>query len=212
MTKPLLLLGAGGHAKVIVDLIESSTDIQILGFLDSFTSERKFLGYPILGADDELLKFSPREVDFFISIGFIKNAEKRNKVIDFAKNLGFSNPNIISRDANVSKRAQLGEGNVVMPLAVVNAHARIGNFCIINTSSIIEHDAAIGDFVHISTNTVVNGESVVGARTFVGSSVVIGNNTEVGEGCIVSAGEVILEDVPDGTFFKNRPERPCVTK
>ena len=141
-------------------------------------------------------------MDFFVSIGFIKNAEKRNKVIDFAKNLGFSSPNIISRDANVSKRAQLGEGNVVMPLAVVNAHARIGNFCIINTSSIIEHDAAIGDFVHISTNTVVNGESVVGARTFVGSSVVIGNNTEVGEGCIVSAGEVILEDVPDGTFLR----------
>ena len=81
MNKPLLLLGAGGHAKVVVDLIESSTDIKILGFLDSFTSESKFLGYPILGADDELLKFSPREADVFVSIGFVKSAEKRNEVI-----------------------------------------------------------------------------------------------------------------------------------
>ena len=98
MSKPLILLGAGGHAKVVVDVIESSTDIKIIGVLDAFKSDGKFLGYPILGADDELLKFSPKEVDIFVSLGFIKSAKKRNELIDLAKSRGFSSPNIISRD------------------------------------------------------------------------------------------------------------------
>jgi sugar O-acyltransferase (sialic acid O-acetyltransferase NeuD family) len=204
MAKPLLLLGAGGHAKVIVDAIESSTDAKILGVLDACASEREFLGYPILGTDEELLKFSPREVDIFVSLGFIKSAKKRNELIDFAKSRGFSSPNIVSREAVVSKRAQLGEGNIIMPSAVVNAYAKIGNFCIINTSSIIEHDAAIGDGVHISTNAVINGGSCVGASSFIGSSAIIGNNIEVGASSVISAGEVVLKDVPESTFFKSR--------
>ena len=105
-------------------------DIKILGFLDAFTSECKFLGYPILGTDDELLKFSPKEVDIFVSLGFIKSAEKRNELINFAKSEGFSSPNIVSKEAVVSKRAQLGEGNIIMPSAVVNAYAKIGIFAL----------------------------------------------------------------------------------
>lgn len=206
MAKPLILLGAGGHAKVVVDVIESSTDIKILGVLDAFKSDGKFLGYPILGADDELLKFSPKEVDIFVSLGFIKSAKKRNELIDFAKSRGFSSPNIISREAVVSKRAQLGEGNIIMPSAVVNAYANIGHHCIINTSSIIEHDAAIGDGVHISTNAVINGNSIVGSCSFIGSSAIVGNDIEIGAGSIISAGEVILKDVPEGTFFKRRSQ------
>jgi len=169
MTK-ILLIGAGGHCKSCIDVIEQIGEWQIAGIIDRKDSGvTDVLGYPVIGCDDDLPELKKQYDYAFVTVGQIQSAELKIKLFNRLKSLGFKQPVLISPLAYVSKHAKVGEGSIVMHCAMVNAAAKIGNNCIINSKALIEHDAVIHDDCHISTGASINGVVVVGEQTFVGS-------------------------------------------
>ena len=174
-SESILLVGAGGHAKACIDVIEQGKQYIIEGLI-GLPSEigTKVLGYPVLGCDPDLANL----------------LEKFPQLIE----CGYEAPVIISPNAYVSPHATIGAGTIIMHGAIVNAGAVIGANCIINSRALIEHDAVIGDHCHISTAAVLNGRVVVGKGTFVGSQTCIRQSIHIGADCVIGMGQRIITD------------------
>jgi len=199
----IILIGAGGHACACIDVIENMQQYEIAGLVDkSIKPNVALLGYPILGRDDDLERLRKTFSYALITIGQIKNAERRLSLYKLLVSLGYTLPNIISPFAYVSRHAQVGNGTIIMPGAIVNANAHIGLNCIINSAALVEHDAVIGDHCHIATGAVINGEVKVGAESFVGSGTVTHQCISIGENCVIGAGAVLHKDVAANKIIK----------
>ena len=202
--KKIVLIGAGGHCKVIIDIIKSTNEYQIVGITDKST-RGNLLNIPIVGDDSVLQNIYYKGVKYaFIGIGAINI---RNNIYDKLKKIGFKLPVLIHRNAVVSNYAKIGDGTCVMAGAIINAGADIGRNCIINTASVIEHDCKIGDNTHISPNSSIAGGVTIGFNTHVGigssiiQSKVIGNNVTVG------AGTVVIDDITDNSTAVGVPAK-----
>tara|TARA_B100000519_G_scaffold196672_1_gene203341 strand:+ start:1276 stop:1887 length:612 start_codon:yes stop_codon:yes gene_type:complete len=199
----ILLIGAGGHARSCIDVIEELNQFEIAGLVEKDESMTNVnLGYPVIGTDDSLDKLRKNYDYALVTIGQIKSPEIRIKLYQLLKDLDFTLPAIISPKAYVSKHAQIGKGSIVMHGSIVNANAKIGKNCIINNHSLIEHDAIIGDHCHIATGAIINGEVSVGHETFIGSGVVTKQCISIGNNCIVAAGIILKNDVKHNLTIK----------
>lgn len=204
--KNLILIGGGGHCRACIDVIEAEGKFKVAGIVD--VKEKvgeKVFGYKIIGSDDDLKVLVKKYKYFLITIGQVKNFDKRLVVYTRLKKCGVNFPIIISSVARVSKYAQIGAGTIVMHQAVVNAGARLGENCIINTGAIVEHDAWIGDHSHISTGSVVNGCSKVGNKVFLGSKSVIRENLSIVDETIVGAGSVVIREITQKGTYVGQP-------
>lgn len=171
MKEKLLIIGAGGHAKSCVDVIEAENKFEIMGFVDKEAGQTSVLSYPVVGCDDDLKSLFQQCKFAFLGVGQIKSVNLRIKLYERLKSIGFALPTIISPLAYVSKSAFIDtEATIIMHHALINANARVGKACIINTKALIEHDAIVEDFCHISTAACINGECVVGEKSFVASN------------------------------------------
>lgn len=199
----LVLIGAGGHSRSCIDVIESEGIYTIAGLV-GFDEEvgTSVYGYPIIATDASLEDLSSKYSYALISVGQIFSVSKRVELFTRAVGSGFQLPKVISPFAYVSKRAQIGDGTIVMPGAVVNAGVSIGRNCIINSNSIIEHDSNILDHSHISTGVIVNGGVTVGNQTFVGSGSVLREGIHIGDSCNVGMGMSVTGNLPNGTNLK----------
>ncbi|MDA9085930.1 acetyltransferase [Methylophilaceae bacterium] len=197
----IILIGAGGHAKSCIDVIEQQGKFKIAGLI-GIKEElgQKVCGYSIFGIDNDLPELIKEYKNAHISIGQIET-DKRNNIYSQISNLGFSMPTIISPNAYISDHADIGNGNIVMHGVIINAGAKIGNNCIINTNALIEHDVQIDDGCHISTNSILNGNVKIGTGTFIGSSSCIKNNILIGKNCIIGMGLSVRQDVEDKSRF-----------
>ena len=197
----IILIGAGGHAKSCIDVIEQQDKFKIAGLIGKKEElGRKVCGYTIFGIDNDLPDLFKKYTNAHISIGQIET-DKRNNIYNQILNLGFSLPTIISPNAYVSDHADIGNGNIVMHGVIINAGVKIGNNCIINTKALIEHDVQIDDGCHISTNSILNGNVKIGTGTFIGSSACIKNNISIGKNCIIGMGLSVRQDVEDKSRF-----------
>lgn len=199
----LILLGAGGHAKSCIDVIESTKKYTIIGLINKHINNKKVIGYPIVGDDSDLSKFLNNCKNAFIGFGQIKSSRKRAGMYRKLKAIGYNIPKIISPYAYVSKHSKIGEGSIIMHGAIVNADSRIGKNSIINSNTLIEHDTTIGDHCHISTNTVINGEVEIGDNSFVGSNTVLKQQISIGSNCVIDAGMYVKKNIKDGSLIKN---------
>ena len=200
----ILLIGAGGHARSCMDVIELTGLYEIAGLVEkNDTNSNESLGYPVLGTDDDLLDLRKKYEYALITVGQIKSAEIRIQLFRLLRKMNYALPTIASSRAYISKNAQIGEGTIIMHDAVVNANARIGKNCIINSKALIEHDAIIGDHCHISTGAIVNGGVKVGNRIFFGSGVVTKQSVSIGNNCVISAGIVVKKDIEPNQIIKN---------
>ena len=202
--KKIILIGAGGHAKSCIEIIENLNEYSIYGLLDNSTENNKLLDYSILGTDVELDKIKDElgDASALITVGQIKTSDARKELYAEVKKHGFETPVIISRSAYVSKHSTINPGTIIMNRAIVNASALIGENCILNNNSLIEHDAKIGSHCHISTGSIINGGAEIGVNTFIGSGSIIKQGTKVGNNCLVSAGLFIEDDIPDGKIIR----------
>jgi sugar O-acyltransferase (sialic acid O-acetyltransferase NeuD family) len=197
----IILIGAGGHAKSCIDVIEHQDKFKIAGLIGKKEElGRKVCGYTIFGVDNDLPELFKKYTNAHISIGQIET-DKRNNIYNQILNLGFSLPTIISPNAYVSDHADIGNGNIVMHGVIINAGVKIGNNCIINTNALIEHDVQIDDGCHISTNSILNGNVKIGTGSFIGSSACIKNNISIGRNCIIGMGLSVRQDVDDKSRF-----------
>lgn len=207
MKKKILLIGAGGHCKVILDLLSKAKEYQIIGIIDLAEYVGKnVLGVPIIGVDADLPKFFKQGIKCcFISLGSVGNPNIRCKLYNLAKKIGFTIPNLISPQALVSSFALLGQGNYIAPKAVINAGAKIGDNCIINTGAIIEHDCCVGNFVHLSPGSILSGSVEVGNYSHIGTGSVVIQGLKIGEKTMIGAGSVVTKNIQKNVIAYGNP-------
>jgi len=190
--REIIILGAGGHCRSLIDVIELENRFKIAGIIDNELAVGiKVFDYEVIGNDNDLKKLREKYEYAVIGVGQIKSPKIRIKLFEMLKRLKFMLPVIISPRAYVSKYAEIGEGTVVMHDALVNANAKVGKNCIINTKALIEHDSIIEDNCHISTGAIVNGGVVVGEGSFIGSNAVTKENIRIPEKSFIKAGSVV---------------------
>ena len=201
--KKIILVGAGGHARACIDVIEQCKKYRIAGLI---SKKEKMVstvfGYPVLSTDQEIKKISKRIKYALISVGQIKVSKIRINLYKKAIKAGFKLPVIKSPYAYVSPRSKIGKGTIIMHGAVVNANAIIGQNCIINTNCIVEHDVFVGDHCHVSTGAILNGKVVLGRGSFVGSGSVIKEEIKIGNNCVVGANTFLRKNLNSGTIYK----------
>jgi sugar O-acyltransferase (sialic acid O-acetyltransferase NeuD family) len=198
----LLILGAGGHGKVIADIALMSGRWKQIAFLDDREELEEVIGIPVIGRLNDYMSFIEEFQHAFVAIG---NNKLRIEWIDRLSKAGFNTPAIIHPFSFVSKTSNIGEGTVVMVGAVINANTNIGRGCIINTSSSIDHDCTLEDGVHISPGAHIGGTVNIGkcAWVCIGSSVV--NNITIGKNAIIAAGAVVTKNIPDNVMVAGVP-------
>jgi sugar O-acyltransferase (sialic acid O-acetyltransferase NeuD family) len=192
----MILFGASGHAKVILE-IAYLLDIRVEFLLDDNPDITQFYALNVHRKSDQSL-FGKKMI---ISIG----DNKVRKKIASESTCEFET--LIHPRSTISASASIGVGTVVMATAVINAETKIGKHCIINTSSIIDHDCSIQEFVHVSPNATLCGGVQIGEGTQVGASATIIPNIKVGRWSTIGAGAVVVSDVPDFAVVVGNPAR-----
>jgi sugar O-acyltransferase (sialic acid O-acetyltransferase NeuD family) len=199
--KSLLLLGAGGHARASIEVIEQAGECSVMGLL-GLPEEvgGEVLGYPVIGTEAELTSLASRADGALVTVGQIKTPDVRRRLFALLHESGFATPVIVSPWAHVSPHAKIGAGTIIMHGAVVNAGAVVGKNCIINSLALVEHDAVVGDHCHIATKAAINGGVRVGEGSFIGSGALVRQCVNVGERCIIAMGERVTADCKAGSF------------
>ena len=191
--KPLLLMGCGGHARSLIELIESTEEWQIHGLVGLPEQVgRRVLGYTVIGCDDDLSGLREECPAAVLAIGQLPDSSLRVHLAKQLEKLGFKFPVVISSHAVVSRHAQLGSGTTIGHGAIVNAGAVIGNHCIINSNALVEHDVQIGHHCHVSTGVLVNGGVQIGYGSFIGSGAIIREGLILPPLTVIAAGKRVM--------------------
>ena len=199
----MIVYGASGHGKVIIEILESihTSPIEIWDDADKLPVWE----YPV---KKPLPPGSPVPDKVVISIGV--NATRKKVAERMAGHVTFGTA--IHAKTNISKRAEIGVGTVVMAGVTINADSRIGKHCIVNTSASIDHDCVLGDYAHISPNATLSGDVHVGEGTHIGSGASVIQGIKIGNWCTIGAGTVVIKDIPDHTTAVGNPARIIKTK
>lgn len=206
MTRPkLILIGAGGHARACIEVIEQHGGYEIGGLVGMPAEmHSQHLGYQVIATDGDLPRLVKDYPYAFITVGQIQTPSHRIRLYQQAIELGFQLPAIIAPSAHVSRHATVGAGSIVMHSAIVNAGARVGNNCIINTRALLEHDVEVEDNCHISTGAILNGDVKIGVGSFVGSGSIIKEGLKLGQRCVIGMGLAVRHNQPDHARFTGR--------
>lgn len=198
----LMIIGAGGHGKVIADnaVKNGYTDIC---FLDDHATGM-CMGFPVAGTTSDLQRWDDGMTDFVIGIG---NNEVRKKI---AQKFDINWVALIHPSAQIGLQVTVGKGTVVMAGAVINACASVGEHCIINTGAIVEHDNVIEDYVHLSPGVALGGTVRVGALTHVGIGAAVRNNIDICGGSIVGAGAAVVKNIQKPGVYIGLPAKEMV--
>lgn len=205
----LILVGGGGHAKVVADAAISA-GWTILGFLDDVAdTAMSTVGFRRLGSLDDW-RTAGEQALLMPAIG--DNALRRRCVEQWVAALGDDGAartiaTVIHASAVVSPSAQIGLGTFCSALSVINAGAVLGQACIINTSAVVEHDGIIGAGVHLAPRAALGGNVHVGSGTLVGIGAVVRPGISIGDQCTIGAGAVVVADVDNGETVVGNPAR-----
>lgn len=204
--KKILVFGAGGHAKVVVDAIERGRQWAVLGLIDDDprrTGER-VTGCRILGTRAALVSLRRRARLAIVAVG---DNRARVEIARLLRSHGYELATVIHPAACVAPSAKLGAGSVVLAGAVVNAAAVLRENVIINTAASVDHDCVLGDGVHIAPGAHLAGHVRVGQLTLVGIGASVIDRIQIGEEAIVGAGAAVITNVPDHTTVAGVPAR-----
>ncbi len=199
MYNRLVIVGAGGHGKVIAD-IALKNGYQDIRFIDD-NAVGECMGFPIIGKSRDLEQLNDGKTDFVIAVG---NNEIRKKI---AESHDVNWVTLIHPSAQIGANVSIEHGTVVMAGAVVNACASIGRHCIINTCAVVEHDNALGDYVHISPNASLGGTVHIGECTHVGIGATVINNINICSHCRIGAGAVVVKEIVEAGLYLGIPSR-----
>lgn len=208
MQKTCIILGAGGHARVLIDCLQHSKEVAIFGILDPNPDliGSTIFDVPILGNDGLLTEMMAKGVEYFVlGVGGAGNNHPRIRLFNQALRYGLKPLTVTHPSAIISRWATIGDGSQLLPGCIVNAAVRIGMNCIINSGSIVEHDCTIGDHVHIATGAKLASTVQVGEGAHIGAGSTIRQLIKVGEYAVIGAGAVVVKDVPANTVVAGVP-------
>ena len=208
MNQPVIILGGGDHAKVLINALRASS-IKMLGVIDKDPARHNtfIMSVPVLGDDSVLDRHRPESVLLVNGIGSINVSHNRAMVYESFKKKGYSFISVLHPSTVVASGVILGEGAQIMAGAIIQPGSRIGANAIINTHVTVDHDCEIGDHVHLAPGVTLSGCVRVGSKTHIGTGAIIIQGISIGMNCMVAAGAVVVSDVPNGLFVAGLPAR-----
>jgi UDP-perosamine 4-acetyltransferase len=204
MSIQLVVIGAGGHAKMAIEAAKSGRGYHPVACLAPHASTGStLLGLPVYTETrDQLAHFRDQACAAFVAIG--DNA-LRFKLTSSLKKMGFRLPSIVARHAWLSPSADIGEGCLIMHSAVVGADAVLGPGCIVNNGATVDHDCRIGSYVHVAPGCHLAGHVEVGQTSFLGVGTSVIPEKKIGDRVTVGAGSVVVSDLPDDGVYVGCP-------
>ncbi len=198
-TEKIFIIGAAGHAKVIIDIVEKQKKYSIVGLIASKAEQGHIImGYTVIGTEDDLpqLMLEHPNSKLLIAIG---DNWTRYKVYERVKSLlnNVEYATAIHPSAQIGKGVTMGQGSVVMAGAILNSDSNIGDFSIINTKASIDHDNTIGNFTSVAPNVTCGGNVTIGDFTAISISATIKHGIHIGTHTVIGAGSIVLTDVAD---------------
>lgn len=198
--QPVVLLGAGGHAGVVLEALRLAGQ-QVVGVCDPALNggEMAAVGdLPVINGDSLIESHPPADYDLVNGVGMLPRQEKRKALFVNMNDLGYRFANVIHPSAIVSDATDIRDGVQVMTGAIIQSDVSIDPQSIVNTGAQIDHGCRIGTLVHISPGAVLCGDVTVGDEAFIGAGATVINGIKIGTGAVIGAGAVIIQDVPDG--------------
>ena len=212
---PVIGIGAGGHAKVIIDILRLNGEFELKGLIDSDPTRtgEQVLGVTVLGGDDKLESLHQKGVKHaFIGVASLSQTENNKRIFERVRDLGFDIVRAIHPSAVVAGDVPIGAGTRIFGGAVINPGVTLGQNVVINTGAIVDHDCTIGDHAQIAPGAKLAGAVTVGEGSVVGIGATVIQQINIGKYCFVAAGAVVIRNVPDHTMVAGVPARPMAGK
>ncbi|QNF26195.1 acetyltransferase [Metabacillus elymi] len=205
----IVIIGNGGHSKVVKDIILSNKTLNIVGYLDDkfedyLIKDEMFYG-PISAYKFLIDKFD--EIKFIVAIGHNQTRKQIVEKINLDENFYMTH---IHPTAIISTSAMIGKGTVIMANTVINAEAVIGDHVIVNTGSIIEHDNRVNDFAHVSPNATLAGCVQLGEGVHIGAGATLIPNVKIGNWAIIGAGATVINSITANTTAVGIPAKSSI--
>ncbi len=207
--KNVIIVGASGHGKVIIDIFEKQNDYQIAGILDDNVEKGShFFGYTVLGTTmdlpDLVLKYQDCEVFIGIGDNWIRHKVK-DKIQNLCPDISFANA--IHPSAQLAKGVTLGVGNAIMPGAIINSDCKINNFTIINTKASLDHDSCMKDFSSLAPNATTGGNVTIGEFSVISIGATIKHGISIGDHSVIGAVALLLQNCDDRQVLYGTPAK-----
>lgn len=206
--KPVIILGAGGHSRVLIDILKSN-DIPIEGITDpdSNLHGKRVMGVPVIGGDHFVLEYQPDSILLVNGLGLIKQNSKRRQIYEFFNGQNYRFLNVIHPRAVLASDVEIAEGVQIMAGAVVQTATSVGANTIINTMSGIDHECQIGSHVFIAPGVTISGGVTIGDDVFIGAGATVIQGVRIGKNSMVAAGAAVTCDVPEGVTVMGVPAK-----
>ena len=209
--QPLILVGAGGHARVLLSTLLLLSR-RVLGFVDPDKTHTDLLSIPYMGGDDAVTRYDPDQVLLVNGVGSVAYIGNRLRVYESFRGRGYRFASVIHPGAIVAPEARLADGVQIMAGAILQTGCVVEENCIINTGARIDHDCVIQAHAHVAPGAVLSGSVHVGVRAHVGAGATVIQGVQIGSDAIVGAGAVVLSDVPESCTVAGVPARPIRVK
>lgn len=206
--RPCILIGAGGHALVLLDCLRVR-GVTVLGCVDSdlALAGGTLAGVRILGQDNVVAGYEVGSVLLVNAIGSSRSLQRRRAVFESFKAQGHEFLTVVHPGATLGASVELSEGVQIMAGAILQSGTRVGANSIINTGAIVDHGCQVGSHVHLAPGCVISGDVSIGEETHVGTAATVIQGVRIGSRCLVAAGAVVVRDVPEGASAMGVPAR-----
>lgn len=207
MRSPIIVIGGGGHAGVVIATLRAGKDFEVVGIVDRDGSTAVSLqGITIVGTDKDIEKLRAEGVAHAaVGVGSAPDNAPRHRIFCRLRTCEFTLPPIVHPRAWVADGVALGDGVQVMAGAMIQGPTTLGDNVLVNTGAIIEHDSRIGDHAHIATGARLGGGVDVGNAAFVGIGSTVRQGIRIGSNAVIGAGSVVVDDVADGAWVAGVP-------
>jgi len=206
---PVIVIGSGGHAKVVVDaLLHEGRNV--VGITDSDLTRNgdKLLGVPIIGDDAILNTYKSSDIELALGIGTVKTKSPRQKIFAGFKARGFSFSTVVHPSSIIGHEVNIGEGAQILSGSIIHPGANIGVGAIINFGARIDHDCVIGDFAHIAPGVTLSGNTTIGEGVHIGTGASVIQDISIGDHALVAAGATVVRNVNENERVAGVPAKP----
>lgn len=198
-TNAILVYGAGGTGKEVIDYLKETHAYEILGLIDrQYPDLKEVLGVPVVGNIEDLDRLYAAGITKIVNaVAFQNRVHYRKEIFELLQRKGFEFVNIIHKTASIEPSVKMGVGNIICAGTIISSGARIGNNCLINNGSIISHDCIVSDHCHIASGAVLAGYVTIGENTLIGQNCTLNIGVKIGKNVVIQNGVHVFKDVKD---------------